>query len=79
MSYSIMINSNSVDASNLTKTRDLLNNLVNSCDVDEARIAGLDFDIKDISKLAKWSNELVKLMNVSGSPEDVYLEPLELI
>jgi hypothetical protein len=78
MSYSVMLNSNSNDAINLSKTRDLLKNLVDAYHVDHAKIAGLQFDINDIDKLARWSDKLVKLMNVSGPLEDVILEPADL-
>jgi len=78
MSYSVMLNSNSEDALNLSKTRDLLKNLVNAYAVDNAKLAGLQFDINDIDKLARWSDKLVKLMNISGSLEDVILEPADL-
>ena len=78
MSYSVLINSNSNDALNLSKTRDLLFNLVDAYHTDHAKIAGLNFDINDIDKLARWSDKLVKLMNISGSLEDVVLEPAEL-
>jgi hypothetical protein len=78
MSYSVLINSNSNDALNLSKTRDLLFNLVDAYHTDHAKIAGLQFDINDIDKLARWSDKLVKLMNISGSLEDVVLEPAEL-
>lgn len=78
MSYSVLINSNSNDALNLTKTRDLLFNLVDAYHTDHAKIAGLNFDINDIDQLARWSDKLVKLMNISGSLEDVVLEPAEL-
>lgn len=78
MSYSVMLNSNSEDALNLSKTRDLLKNLVNAYTVDNAKLAGLQFDINDIDKLARWSDKLVKLMNISGSLEDVILEPADL-
>ena len=78
MSYSVMLNSNSDDAFNLSKTRDLLKNLVDAYAVDNAKLAGLQFDINDIDKLARWSDKLVKLMNISGSLEDVILEPADL-
>ena len=78
MSYSILINSNSNDASNLTKTRDLLKNIITAYEVDNASISGLEFDASNIKQLAKWSDDLVKLMNVTGSPEDVILEPAGL-
>ena len=78
MSYSVMLNSNSDDALNLSKTRDLLKNLVDAYAVDNAKLAGLQFDINDIDKLARWSDKLVKLMNISGSLEDVTLEPADL-
>jgi len=78
MSYSVMLNSNSNDALNLSKTRDLLKNLVDAYAVDNAKLAGLQFDINDIDKLARWSDKLVKLMNISGSLEDVTLEPADL-
>lgn len=78
MSYSVLINSNSNDALNLSKTRDLLFNLVDAYNTDHAKIAGLHFDINDIDQLARWSDKLVKLMNISGSLEDVVLEPAEL-
>jgi len=78
MSYSVMLNSNSDDALNLSKTRDLLRNLVDAYAVDNAKLAGLQFDINDIDKLARWSDKLVKLMNISGSLEDVTLEPADL-
>jgi len=78
MSYSVMLNSNSDDALNLSKTRDLLKNLVDAYAVDNAKLAGLQFDINDIDKLARWSDKLVKLMNISGSLEDVILEPADL-
>ncbi len=78
MSYSVMLNSNSDDALNLSKTRDLLKNLVDAYTVDNAKFAGLQFDINDIDKLARWSDKLVKLMNISGSLEDVILEPADL-
>jgi hypothetical protein len=78
MSYSVMLNSNSDDALNLSKTRDLLRNLVDAYAVDNAKLAGLQFDINDIDKLARWSDKLVKLMNISGSLEDVILEPADL-
>lgn len=78
MSYSVMLNSNSEDALNLSKTRDLLKNLVDAYAVDNAKLAGLQFDINDIDKLARWSDKLVKLMNISGSLEDVILEPADL-
>ena len=78
MSYSVMLNSNSNDALNLSRTRDLLKNLVDAYAVDNAKIAGLQFDINDIDKLARWSDKLVKLMNISGSLEDVILEPADL-
>ena len=78
MSYSVMLNSNSDDALNLSKTRDLLKNLVNAYTVDNAKLAGLQFDINDIDKLARWSDKLVKLMNISGPLEDVILEPADL-
>jgi len=73
-----MLNSNSDDALNLSKTRDLLRNLVDAYAVDNAKLAGLQFDINDIDKLARWSDKLVKLMNISGSLEDVTLEPADL-
>jgi hypothetical protein len=73
-----MLNSNSDDALNLSKTRDLLKNLVDAYTVDNAKFAGLQFDINDIDKLARWSDKLVKLMNISGSLEDVILEPADL-
>ena len=78
MSYSVMLNSNSNDALNLSRTRDLLKNLVDAYAVDNAKLAGLQFDINDIDKLARWSDKLVKLMNISGSLEDVILEPADL-
>jgi len=78
MSYSVLINSNSNDALNLSKTRDLLFNLVDAYSIDNAKLVGLHFDINDIDKLARWSDKLVKLMNISGSLEDVILEPAEL-
>jgi hypothetical protein len=78
MSYSVMLNSNSNDALNLSKTRDLLKNLVDAYAVDNAKLAGLQFDINDIDKLARWSDKLVKLMNISGSLDDVILEPADL-
>ena len=78
MSYSVMLNSNSDDALNLSKTRDLLRNLVDAYAVDNAKLAGLQFDINDIDKLARWSDKLVKLMNISGSLEDIALEPAGL-
>jgi hypothetical protein len=78
MSYSVMLNSNSDDALNLSKTRDLLKNLVDAYAVDNAKLAGLQFDINDIDKLARWSDKLVKLMNISGSLEDIVLEPADL-
>jgi hypothetical protein len=78
MSYSVMLNSNSDDALNLSKTRDLLRNLVDAYAVDNAKLAGLQFDINDIDKLARWSDKLVKLMNISGSLEDIALEPADL-
>jgi len=78
MSYSVMLNSNSDDALNLSKTRDLLRNLANAYAVDNAKLAGLQLDINDIDKLARWSDKLVKLMNISGSLEDVILEPADL-
>jgi len=78
MSYSVMLNSNSDDALNLSKTRDLLRNLADAYAVDNAKLAGLQLDISDIDKLAKWSDKLVKLMNISGSLEDVILEPADL-
>ena len=78
MSYSVMLNSNSEDALNLSKTRNLLKNLVDAYAVDNAKLAGLQFDINDIDKLARWSDKLVKLMNISGSLEDVILEPADL-
>jgi hypothetical protein len=78
MSYSVMLNSNSDDALNLSKTRDLLRNLADAYAVDNAKLAGLQFDINDIDKLARWSDKLVKLMNISGSLEDVILEPADL-
>jgi len=78
MSYSVMLNSNSDDALNLSKTRDLLRNLVDAYAVDNAKLAGLQLDINDIDKLARWSDKLVKLMNISGSLEDVILEPADL-
>jgi hypothetical protein len=78
MSYSVMLNSNSDDALNLSKTRDLLRNLVDAYAVDNAKLAGLQFDINDIDKLARWSDKLVKLMNISGSLEDIVLEPADL-
>jgi hypothetical protein len=73
-----MLNSNSDDALNLSKTRDLLKNLVDAYTVDNAKFAGLQFDINDIDKLARWSDKLVKLMNISGSLEDAILEPADL-
>jgi hypothetical protein len=73
-----MLNSNSDDALNLSKTRDLLRNLVDAYAVDNAKLAGLQFDINDIDKLARWSDKLVKLMNISGSLEDIALEPAGL-
>lgn len=79
MSYSVLINSNSSDAVNLSSTRDLLNNLVDAYHTDHAKIAGLQFDINDIDRLARWADKLVKLMNVSGSLEDIPLEPAGLI
>ena len=78
MSYSVMLNSNSEDALNLSKTRDLLRNLADAYAVDNAKLAGLQFDINDIEKLARWSDKLVKLMNISGSLDDVILEPADL-
>jgi hypothetical protein len=78
MSYSVMLNSNSEDALNLSKTRDLLRNLADAYTVDNAKLAGLQFDINDIEKLARWSDKLVKLMNISGSLEDPRLEPADL-
>jgi hypothetical protein len=78
MSYSVMLNSNSEDALNLSKTRDLLRNLADAYAVDNAKLAGLQFDINDIDKLARWSDKLVKLMNISGSLEDIVLEPADL-
>lgn len=78
MSYSVMLNSNSEDALNLSKTRDLLRNLADAYAVDNAKLAGLQFDINDIDKLARWSDKLVKLMNISGSLEDIALEPADL-
>lgn len=78
MSYSILINSNSNDASNLTTTRDLLQNIITAYEVDNAIISGLQFDVKEIKKLAKWSDDLVKLMSITGSPEDISLEPIGL-
>ena len=78
MSYSVMLNSNSDDALNLSKTRDLLRNLADAYAVDNAKLAGLQFDINDIDKLARWSDKLVKLMNISGSLEDIVLEPADL-
>ena len=75
MSYSVMLNSNSSDAVNLSNTRDLLNNLVDAYYTDHAKIAGLNFDINDIDRLARWADKLVRLMNVVGSTEDVILEP----
>jgi len=78
MSYSVMLNSNSDDALNLSKTRDLLRNLADAYAVDNAKLAGLQLDINDIDKLARWSDKLVKLMNISGSLEDVILEPADL-
>jgi hypothetical protein len=78
MSYSVMLNSNSEDALNLSKTRDLLRNLVDAYSVDNAKLTGLQFDISDIDKLARWSDKLVKLMNISGSLEDIKLEPADL-
>jgi len=79
MSYSILINSNSNDASNLTTTRDLLQNIITAYEVDHAVISGLQFDVKKIKQLAQWSDDLVKLMNVAGSPEDISLEPTGLL
>ena len=83
MSYSVMLNSNSEDALNLSKTRDLATSnreewLGDAYAVDNAKLAGLQFDINDIDKLARWSDKLVKLMNISGSLEDVILEPADL-
>lgn len=78
MSYSIVLNSNSSDAVNLSKTRDLLNNLVDAYHTDHAKIAGLQFDINDIDKLARWTDKLVKLMSTTGNLEDVILEPADL-
>jgi ribosomal protein S15P/S13E len=75
MSYSVVLNSNSSDAVNLTATRNLLNNLVDAYHTDHAKIAGLQYDINDIDRLARWTDKLVKLMNVVGSTEDVILEP----
>ncbi len=81
MSYSILINSNSNDALNLSKTRDLLQNIITAYKVDNAIISGLDFDISNIENLSKWLDDLNKLMNMFGSPEteiDVELEPIGL-
>ena len=78
MSYSVMLNSNSPDAMSLSRTRDLLNDLVNAYNTDPAKITGLSMDINEIDKLARWADKLVKLMNVTGSTEDVILEPADL-
>ena len=78
MSYSILINSNSNDASNLIKTRDLLQNIITAYEIDNAIVSGLEFDANNIKQLAKWSNDLVELMNIGGSSEDVILEPTGL-
>lgn len=78
MSYSILINSNSNDALNLTKTRDLLKNIIIAYEIDNALISSLEFDVSNIKQLAKWSDDLVKLMSVSGSSKDVILEPAGL-
>ena len=79
MSYSVLLNSNSPDAVSLSKTRDLLNDLVNAYHTDPAKITGLSMDINEIDKLARWADKLVKLMNVTGSIQDVALEPAGLI
>lgn len=79
MSYSVLLNSNSPDANNLGRTRDILNDLVNAYTVDPSKITCLGFDINEIDILAQWANNLVRLMNVTGSTEDVILEPAELI
>lgn len=79
MSYSILINSNSLDANNLSRTRDILNDLVHAHDVDPSRITCLGFDINEINILAIWIDKLVKLMNITGSVEDVILEPTGLV
>jgi len=79
MSYSVLLNSNSPDANNLGRTRDILNDLVNAYTVDPSKITCLGFDINEIDILARWVDKLVKLMNITGSAEDVILEPAGLI
>lgn len=79
MSYSVLLNSNSPDANNLGRTRDILNDLVNAYTVDPSKITCLGFDINEIDILARWVDKLVKLMNITGSAEDVILEPTGLI
>ena len=79
MSYSVLLNSNSPDANNLGRPRDILNDLVNAYTVDPSKITCLGFDINEIDILARWVDKLVKLMNITGSAEDVILEPTGLI
>lgn len=79
MSYSVLLNSNSIDSSNLSQTRDLLINLIEAYNTDPAKITSLNISISEIKKLSSWSDKLVKLMNITGSDEDIILEPVGLI
>lgn len=79
MSYSVLLNSNSIDSFNLSQTRDLLINLIEAYNTDPAKIIGLNISISEIKKLSSWSDKLVKLMNITGSDEDIILEPVGLI
>ena len=79
MSYSVLLNSNSIDSFNLSQTRDLLINLTEAYNTDPAKITGLNISISEIKKLSSWSDKLVKLMNITGSDEYIILEPVGLI
>jgi len=75
MSYSVMLNANSHDSTNLSRVRDLIKNLIDSYEVDHSKLTGLKVYVEDLHKLYDWSNNLVKLMNVVGNDDDVILEP----
>ncbi len=78
MSYSVMLNSNSVDAKNMIQIRSLLVDLCVAYDVNPANLAGLNIDIVTLDNLNKWIDKLIKLMNVVGNTEDITLEPAGL-